>query len=64
MIVGGGSALVDFPIALRVESHLEQAVFGIVALAAAGADDVATPRGSLLVVVFRDGEGRAATAGD
>lgn len=57
-------ALVDFPVAFGVESHLEETVFRIVTLAAAGADQVAAPGGALVVVVFGDGEGGAAAAGD
>ena len=56
--------LVDFPIALRVESHLEETVLGVVALAAAGADQVAAPGRALAVVVLGHGEGCAAAAGD
>jgi hypothetical protein len=62
-IIFGESALVDFPIAFGVESHLEKAILGVVAFAAAGAAHVAAPGGTLAVVVFGDGEGRAAAAG-
>ena len=57
-------ALVDFPVAFGVESHLEEAIFGVVVLAAARADHVATPRGALTVVVLGDCESGAAAAGD
>jgi hypothetical protein len=45
-------AFVDFPVAFGVESHLEQTVLGIVVLAAAWADEIAAPGGSLAIVVF------------
>jgi len=57
-------ALVDFPVALRVEAHLEEAVFGIVTFAAAGASQVAAPGGSVTIVIFGHRERSAATAGD
>src|SRR3954462_7181249 len=47
-----------------MESHLEEAVFGIVALAAAWAFEIAAPGGALVIVVFGDREGGAATARD
>lgn len=59
-----GLAVVDFPIALGVESHLEEAVFGIVAFAAAGTNHVAAPGGSEAVVIFGYRERSAATAGN
>jgi len=57
-------AVVDLPVTLRMESHLEEAVFGIVALAAAWAFEIAAPGGALVIVVFGDREGGAATARD
>jgi hypothetical protein len=57
-------AFVDLPVSVRVESHLQKAVLGIVALAAAGADEIAAPSGSLAVVVFSNGEGGSAAAWD
>ena len=57
-------AVVDFPISFRMESHLKKAVFGIMAFAAAGADQIAAPGGALAIVVLGDGEGGAAAAGD
>ena len=65
--VGGSCAaltLVDLPIAFPVESHLEKAVPGVVALAAAGADQIAAPGRALAIVVLGHGEGCAAAAGD
>ena len=56
--------VVDFPIAFGVESHLEEAVLGVVAFAAAGAGHVAAPGGAFAVVVFGDGECGAAATGD
>jgi len=47
-----------------MESHLEETVLGIVTLAASGAGEIAAPSGALTIVVFRDGEGGAAAAGD
>ena len=64
---GGSCAaltLVDLPIAFPVESHLQKTVPGVVALAAAGADQVAAPGRALAIVVLGHGEGRATTAGD
>ena len=57
-------AFVDLPIAFGVKAHLEQAIFGVVALAATWTDEIAAPGGALMVVVFGDGEGASATAGD
>ena len=56
--------VVNFPIAFGMESYLKQAVLGVVTLAAAGADQVTTPGGSLAIVVLRHGEGGAAAAWD
>ena len=56
--------LVDLPIAFPVESHLEKTVLGVVALAAAGADQVAAPGRALAIVVLGHREGCAAAAGD
>ena len=61
---GTGLAFIDFPVAFGVKSHLEEAIFGIVALAAAWADHVTAPGGALAIVVFGNREGGAATAGD
>src|SRR4051812_28451140 len=47
-----------------MESHLEETVFGIVALAAAGAEEIAAPGCALAIVVLGYRESRAATAGD
>ena len=47
-----------------MESHLEETVLGIVALAASGAAEVAAPCRALAIVVFGDGEGSAAAAGN
>ena len=57
-------ALVDFPVAFGMKSHLEETVLGIVVLAASRADEITAPRGAFAVVVLGDGEGCAATAGD
>src|SRR5579862_464885 len=59
-----GLAVIHFPIAFGMKAHLEQAVPGIVALAAAGADQIAAPCRSLMIVVLGDRKGRAATARD
>lgn len=58
------STLVDLPVSLGMESHLKEAVLGIVALAASGADQVSAPCSTLAIVVFGDGERGAAAAGD
>ena len=55
---------VDLPVAFGVKSHLEEAVFGVVAFAAAGTAEIAAPSRALAVVVFGDGEGGAAAARD
>src|SRR5208282_635105 len=57
-------ALVDCPIAFGVESHLQQAVLGIVPLAAAGTDEIAAPRRALMIVVLCHGEGCSTAAGN
>ena len=57
-------AVIDFPVAFGLESYLEEAIFGIVAFAASGTDHIAAPGGSVAIVIFRDGEGCSATAGD
>ena len=58
------STLVDLPVTLRVESHLKQAVSGIVALPASGAEEIAAPVCALMIVVFGDRKGRSAAARD
>jgi hypothetical protein len=58
------STFVYFPIAGALVSKLQQAVFGVVPLATAGAFQIATPGGALPVIVFRDNKGSAATAWD
>lgn len=45
-----------------MESHLKQAVLGIVTFAAAGAGQIAAPRSALAIVVLGHREGGAATA--
>jgi len=57
-------AFVDLPIAFRMKSHLQEAVFWIVALAAAGTTEIATPGRALAVIIFGHREGGAATARD
>ena len=56
--------VIDLPVSLGVKSHLKEAVFRIVAFAASGTDHVAAPCGSEAIVVFGNGEGCAAAAGD
>jgi hypothetical protein len=56
--------VVHLPIALGLESHLKQAVLGIVTLAATGTRKIATPGRSLMIIILSYGEGKAATAGD
>ena len=58
-----GLALVDFPVPVGVESHLEKAVLGIVSIAATGAHQITAPGRSLAIVVFRYGKRCAAAAG-
>ena len=57
-------AFVNLPVAFGMKSHLQQPVLGIVALAAAGTDEITSPRRALVIVVLGDGECCAATAGD
>ena len=57
-------AIIDLPIAFGVESHLEEAILGVVTLAASGADEISAPTCSLPVEVLCDGKSCAATAGD
>jgi len=57
-------AVIDFPVALGVKSHLKQTVLGIVTLAAAGTLQITAPRGALVIIVLCDGERSAAAAGD
>jgi hypothetical protein len=57
-------ALVHLPISLGVESHLQQAVLGIVSFAAARTDEIAAPARTLVVVILGDGKRGSATAGD
>lgn len=45
-----------------MKSHLQQTILGIVSFAAAWADEIAAPRGALMIIIFRDGERRSATA--
>jgi len=59
-----GLAVVHLPISLRVKADLQEAVLGIVPLAAAGANQIAAPRGSLAIVVLGHGERGSATARD
>ena len=47
-----------------MESHLKEAVFRVMAFAAAGAGHVAAPGRAFAIVVFGHGEGCAATAWD
>ena len=47
-----------------MESYLEKAVLGVVALAAAGADHVTTPSSPSAIIVLGDGESRSTTARD
>lgn len=47
-----------------MESHLEEAVFGVVMFAASGADHVTAPGSTLAVVILGDREGDAAAARD
>src|SRR5215469_4500475 len=59
-----GSAAVDFPVAFGLESHLEQAVLGIVAFTAFRTNQIAAPGGTLTVVIFGYGKSCAAAARD
>ena len=47
-----------------MESHLQNTILGIVALAASGTEQVATPCRPLAVIVFCDGKGHSTAAGD
>ena len=51
------------PVSLAVEAELQQAVLGIVSLAALGTLQIAAPRRALAIVVLGDCESCAATAG-
>lgn len=57
-------AVVDFPIAFGMKTHLEEAVPGVVLLAAAGTGEITAPGRAPAIVVFGDGEGGSATAGN
>jgi hypothetical protein len=61
---GIASTLVDLPVSLGMESHLKEPVLGVVTFAASWADQIAAPSGTVAVIIFGDGEGRAAAAGD
>ena len=56
-------ALVYLPVPLRMKTHLQQTVLGIMSLAAAGTDQISAPRRTLMIVVLRHSECRPATAG-
>jgi hypothetical protein len=56
-------ASVYLPIALAMISNLQQSILGIVALSAVRTDEITAPGCALPVIVFCDGEGCAATAG-
>src|SRR6202163_2187238 len=45
-----------------MKSHLQQAVFGVVPLPAAGTDEIPVPRRALMIVILRHGKRRPATA--
>src|SRR5208282_3782783 len=55
-------ALVDFPVSLRMESHLQQSVLGVVPLAASGTDQISAPGRALMGVILRHGKRRSTTA--
>jgi hypothetical protein len=60
----GALTLVYAPIALLLISQLQQPVFGVVTLAATGANEISAPTAPLLVVVFGNGETRSTAAGN
>ena len=47
-----------------MESHLQNAILGIVALAASGTEHVTTPCPPLAIIVLCHGKGRPTAAGD
>ncbi len=63
-LAGVQLALIDLPETFALIAELQQAVFGIVALAATRADQMTAPGGAAAVVIFRRSEGGAATARD
>src|SRR5580700_2253100 len=59
----GQLTLVHLPVSLRVESHLQKAVLGVVSFPAAWADQITSPGRTLMVVILRHGESCSAAAG-
>jgi hypothetical protein len=57
-------AAIDLPIAIALKAELEKAILGIVTLATVRTFQIAAPRSTLPVIVFRNCEGCSATAGD
>src|SRR5947207_650660 len=62
--MSGESALIAFPIAFEVKSHLQETVLRIMSFLAAGTNEVTPPIRALTIVVFGDGESQPATAGN
>jgi hypothetical protein len=58
------SALVYFPIAFGVKSHLQKTVLGIMSFGAPWTNEVTAPSRALTIVILGDGKGQSATAGD
>ena len=56
--------LIDRPIAFSLIAKLQQSILGVVTLRATGTLQIAAPGRALTIVVFGNGEGSAATAGD
>jgi hypothetical protein len=62
--VGFRSALVHLPVSFAVIAKVQQAIFGVVSLAAYRTDQIAAPRRALPVIILSNRECRAATAGN
>ena len=54
-------APIHLPISIALKAELQKAVLGIVTLAAVGTLQIASPRRSLTIIVFRNCEGSSAT---
>ena len=62
--VDGYELALYFPVAVAFVAELQDAIFGVVAFATTGADEVRAQVRALAVVVFRDGKSCPTTAGD
>ena len=60
----GRLAIIHLPVAFALIADLEKPILRVVPFLTTGAFQIATPGGSLAIVVFRDGESSATAAGD